>query len=363
MVQFRTAIIRDLLSRSYRVIAIAQPDGISENDIQALGAEFVPIALSRSGVNPFGEMKSLFALISIFRRIRPDLLISYTIKPNIYALPICRMLGIPSIGVVTGLGYTFLTQSPVAWLARFLLGKSLLAASHVWFLNKDDMDLVCDHNADLRARSSVLPGEGIDTSFYKPRQMPPPPIKFLMIARILTDKGFHEYVSAAKLICAKFADVQFDLLGPLDPESPTGISREDIEHATNHPRINYLGPTNDVRPFMENAHCIVLPSYREGVSRVLLEAAAMGRPMIATDVPGCREVVIGGETGLLCMPRNVESLANCFEQFIKLDGRKRKAMGRAAQKDVAARFDDHIICARYHSMISELGIDGVDVTR
>lgn len=356
MVQFRSAIIRDLIDKSYHVVAIAQPDGVAEHELTALGAVFEPIALSRSGINPIKELKLLGELISILRRVRPALLINYTIKPNVYATPVARVLGIPAISVVTGLGYAFLSDTLIARIARFLLGKGLLMARHVWFLNREDLDVVCGKRSDLRARSSVLPGEGIDTNYYAPRAMPLPPIRFLLIARMLADKGFREYVNAAKLIGPHYPDVQFDLVGPLDPDNPAGIAQSEIDEATAHPQINYLGSTDDVRPFIENAHCVVLPSYREGVPRVLLEGAAMQRPVIATDVPGCRDALIDGKTGLLCAARDAKDIARCFGNFIDMSDKERFQMGKAGRKNVIEKFDDRTICAHYYHIIAKLDI-------
>lgn len=356
MLQFRGALIKDLVAQGHNVVVAAQTDGTSELEIAQMGATIAQVPLNRSGFNPFQELMLIISIVRIFRKMRPDIIFSYTIKPNVYSLPIARLWRIPSVAVVTGLGYAFLNKGVLPWLARTLLRTSLARATHIWFLNRADQKMICGARAALQGRSSILPGEGINTGWYVQSPLPAPPTRFLMIARLLVDKGIREYVAAAKKVCQTHKDVQFDILGPFDPGNPASIGQAELDEAIAHPQINYLGVTDDVRPFLAACHCVVLPSYREGIPLVLLEAAAVARAQIATDVPGCNDVVIDGRNGFLCQMADVDSLATSLEKFINLPTKERAEMGAAARDDVVRRFDERIIFRCYQDKIAKLSV-------
>jgi glycosyltransferase involved in cell wall biosynthesis len=357
MLQFRGALIKKLVAKAVTVVVLAQPDGVSEHHLMALGAEFEPVTLSRSGTSLRQELVTLRMIFSILWRVRPDVLVSYTIKPNTYALPICRLLNIRSIGVVTGLGYAFLNDGIIAKLARFGLRASLRLADHIWFLNGGDLNEVCGSSRALKRKSTLLRGEGIDTSHYVATPYPDGPIRFLMIARLLVDKGIREFVTAAHKIAKTHKDVAFDILGPFDPANPSAIKESELAVAVEFPYINYLGVADDVRSAIGAAHCVVLPSYREGLPLVLLEGGAMGRPLIASDVEGCRDVVVSGVTGFLCEPKSADALSECMEKFISLNEVAREAMAKAARADIVERFDESLVLLQYIQKFGDLGVE------
>ncbi|MES2729059.1 MAG: glycosyltransferase family 4 protein [Pseudomonadota bacterium] len=307
-----------------------------------------PWALSRSGANPIRELGSLLSLWKTLRRMKPDLVFSYTIKPNSYAPPICTLLHIPVVAIVTGLGYAFSNRGASAFLGRWMLRSGLRQATQVLALNQDD-------KAFLGGAADSLPGEGVDTTYYSPGQGPAPhPVTFTLIARLLRDKGVYEFMEAAAIVAARSSDVHFILVGPHDTGNPAAVDMAHIRAAVDLGILSYRGAQSDIRPVIEASHCIVLPSYHEGLPRVLLEAAAMERPVIATDIPGCRDIIVPGETGLLCAPRDVESLVQAIQAFLDMPPQDRHEMGRKGRDRVVASFSDAAVIAKYDHIMQAL---------
>jgi glycosyltransferase involved in cell wall biosynthesis len=349
---FRPQLIRALTSRGYQVIVAAPADG--DGRLAALGVRQVEIDLSRSGLNPIADLRLLAAYGRILKRERPLAFLGFTIKPNIYGCTVCRLLGIPAVPNVTGLGTAFIRRGPLLWLVSALYRVALRRAEVVFFQNPDDRALFLDRGLVKPAQARLLPGSGVDLKRFAASPLPEGPVTFLFVGRILGDKGVHELVEAARVVHRSHPDVRVRLLGPIDGDNRTAISRAELAGWVGEGIVDYLGETDDVRPFVAEATAMVLPSYREGLPRSLLEGAAMGRPLIATDVPGCREVVEEGVNGFLCRVRDPASLADAMQRFIALSPDARQAMGSAARAMVERRFSEEHVIAAYLEAIEDI---------
>lgn len=353
---FRLNLMKSLQAAGYRVLAVAPADLYADR-IRAAGIEFEPVAISGSGVNPLKELGSVYRLHQVFRRQHLALVISYTAKGNIYSALVCRALGLPFIPNISGLGRTFIRRSPLTWIVQRLYRSTLPHAHGVFFQNMDDMRMFVRARLVPPELAERLPGSGVDLASFQPAPFPRRPADapvFLLVARMLWDKGIGEYVAAARRVRAFVPNAEFRLLGMLDSDNPSAISRRQMEDWVATGAVRYLGVTDDVAAHLADADCAVLPSYREGVPRVLLEAAAMARPVITTDVPGCRDTVVHGETGFLCRPADERDLAEKMLAFIGSTPIERQAMGRLGRALVERDFDERFVLARYHDAVAAL---------
>jgi glycosyltransferase involved in cell wall biosynthesis len=283
----------------------------------------------------------------------------YTIKPNIYGSVAARLAGVASVAVTTGLGYVFIQHSRAAQVAKRLYRFAFRFPREVWFLNRDDEAAFVEQKLLVYPeRARLLHGEGVDLDQFAPAppggRTSPDRFAFVLIGRLLWDKGVGEYVEAARKLRMRYPHARFQLLGPLNVDNPSAISRADVDAWQNEGIVEYLGEAHDVRPVIAAADCVVLPSYREGVPRTLLEAAAMERPIVATDVPGCREVVEDGVNGLLCEVRNVESLADALARMLDMSDEERRAMAVRGRHKVANEFDERLVVERYKDLLNNL---------
>jgi glycosyltransferase involved in cell wall biosynthesis len=347
ILNFRSGLILALKAAGYEPVVIAPVDPASEGRIAELGVERISIDIDRSGLNPIADFRLLLAYRKILRRLAPIVFLGFTVKPNIYGCIAARSLGIPAIANITGLGTAFIKSGPLTSLVTAMYRFALSRADVVFFENPDDRALFLEKKIVLTPQAQLIPGSGVDLERFAPAPLPSGPPKFLLIARLLGDKGIREYAAAAGILKADLPRAEFQLLGPLDKANRTAISRAELERWMAEGAIDYLGETNDVRPFIRRASVIVLPSYREGLPLSLLEGAAMARPLIATDVPGCRQLVVEKVTGLLCEARNPASLALAMKQFAQMPSRKRSEMGAAARSVVEQHFSKKIVVDAY----------------
>lgn len=349
MFNFRLGLLCHLLKCGYKLTIISPPDSFSEK-LKALGCEVIDLSIDSKGTNPLKDLYIIYTLYDHYRNIRPDFIIHYTIKPNIYGSIAAKLAGIPSLAVTTGLGYTFVNDNMVATIARVLYKIAFLFPNEVWFLNEDDRFIFLKKNLVAYDKAVLLHGEGIDLEYFKPqnREFSDGKIRFLLIARMLWDKGIGEFVEAARLIKDRYPNAIFQLLGECDVANPSAINRQQISLWEAEGIIEYLGTTSDVRPIIAQVDCLVLPSfYREGIPRTLMEAAAMAKPLVTTDSVGCRDVVIDRETGLLCLVKDHISLAECFEMFINMPVSQRELMGQAGRAFMAQVFDERLVIEQY----------------
>lgn len=355
-VNFRTGLLRALVERGFDVVAVAPADKFVPA-IRDLGCRFVDLPIDGGGTHPLRDLQLLARYVKLLRHERPNLFLGFTVKPNIYGSLAARWTGIPVINNVAGLGSVFRSHSWLSSLVKVLYRAALSRSRKVFFQNEDDRDLFIEAGLIRRDVTDRLPGSGIDLNRF---QVGSPPVdatdgpRFLLVARLLWDKGVGEYVQAARIVKAKHPDCKFHLLGFLDVSNPQAIPRSTIDEWAREGLVTYLGAADDVRPFVAEADCIVLPSfYREGVPRTLLEAAAMGRPIITTDSVGCREVVEDGINGYLCRPQDAVDLADRIERMIRLSPAERAAMGQAGRRKVESEFDERIVIHRYLAAIDE----------
>lgn len=356
IVNFRMGLIRALQAAGHRVVALAPPDAWSER-LEAEGVEYRPIEIDRQGLSPVRDLALLRRYWSILRDIRPDLFLGYTAKPNVYGSLAAHALGIPVINNVSGLGTAFIRQGLLTRLVSALYRLAFRGSATVFFQNAEDRDLFVAKRLVRPDRAKLLPGSGIDIERFKPSGLPRPerPFAFLLVARLLWDKGVREYVEAARRVRAQAPEARFRILGFLDVANRTAVPRADVEAWVAEGLIEYLGQADDVRPAIEAADCVVLPSYREGLPRTLLEAAAMGRPIIATDVPGCRHVVEPEVNGLLCAARDPVSLAEAMLRMLRATPEQRARWGRAGRERIEGEFDERIVAERYLEAIEAAG--------
>ncbi|KVD90147.1 glycosyl transferase [Burkholderia ubonensis] len=352
---YRHGLIRTLVARGAEVI-VAAPRDRTVPLLEQMGCRYVPLSVASKGTSPREDLGTLAALYRHYRALRPHLVFHYTIKPNIYGSVAAWLARVPSVAVTTGLGYVFIQKSRAASIAKRLYRFAFRFPREVWFLNRDDLATFSDERLLAHPeRARLLHGEGVDLEQFAPAPLPAgdAPV-FILIGRLLWDKGVREYVEAARVVRAQHPRARFQLLGPLGVDNPSAIGRDDVDAWVREGIVEYLGEAHDVRPHIATADCVVLPSYREGVPRTLMEASAMGRPIVATDVPGCRDVVADGDTGLLCRVRDSASLAERLAQMIALGPDGRAAMGRRGRQKVVAEFDEQKVVERYTITIRAL---------
>ena len=356
---FRYSLMKALRNKNYNVIAVAPKDKFSE--LLKREFEFIELTnLNRRGKNPLKDLKLFFEFFNIYKEIKPDLVINFTIKPVIYSSYACSLLKIRTISVITGLGYVYTRENILPRITNILYKLSLTYNTNIIFQNLEDMKMFLEKEIVSKEKALLIKGSGIDTVKFSPtfceslsQISEKGNVTFLMISRILWDKGVKEFVESAKFIKKKYPYVKFQLLGPIDSGNPSGISKETIRNWQKMGIIEYLGETEDVRPFICQADCIVLPSYREGLPRVLLEAMAMEKPIITTDVPGCRDTVIDGINGFLVKPRDIKDLRTAFEKFLNLPAKERKRMGKKGREMVLKEFDEKIVIEKYLEVIEK----------
>jgi glycosyltransferase involved in cell wall biosynthesis len=371
LLNFRSGLIKALVADGHTVL-LAAPSDEHVPALVALGARFVDVPMHTHGTNPLTDLALLWRFARLLQRERPDVLLAYTAKPNVYGSLAARWLGVPVVNNIAGLGSVFIKGG---WLAGVLKGlyRVALARSHcVFFQNPDDLQLFLDHRLVAHAQTALLPGSGVDLQKFRPAPLPclqstgpaqsadPRRFVFLLVARMLKDKGVEEYVQAARSLKARHPQVECALLGFVDGDNPTAISAAQMQAWVSEGVVSYWGTSTDVREELARADCVVLPSYREGTPRTLLEAAAMARPLVATDVPGCREVVRHGINGLLCAPRDAQSLAEQMAAMLNMTDDALQQMATASRQWVQTYFDEQIVIDRYRQALADLDGDIVD---
>jgi len=308
-------------------------------ELELIGCKCVDVKLSRKGVNPIEDLILLYTFYKIYQKIQPDIIFNYSIKPIIYGSIAAKIAKIPSVAVNIGLGFTFINNSFITKISHKLYKFSLQFPQMVWFINEDDKNEFIKKGFVNVEKTLVLPSEGVDLKYFLPRQKTNKDIVFLLIARMLLDKGIEEFYKAAKIIKIKYPNIRFQLLGNVDLENPRGVEEKILQGWVQEGIIEYLGYKKDVRSYIAESSCVVLPSYREGKGMTLIEAGAMQKPLIATNVEGCKDIVIDNYNGYLCRVKDEISLANKMEKFILDDEQKRLKMGLNSIEFIKNNFD------------------------
>jgi glycosyltransferase involved in cell wall biosynthesis len=351
----RIGLIKKLISDGFSV-SVASPKDEFVELLETAGCQHYNVNIDVSGINPIKDVATFFTLFKIIRKVKPDLCLNYTIKPNIYGNMAASFQNIPVFSVVPGLGYSFISSGFVSRIAGTLYRISLSQAEKVFFLNNDDRDEFVKKGIIKSDKTLILPGEGINTDYFAPENKEKNDDKkvFLFYGRILKDKGFYEFVKAAKIIKEKCGNCQFNVLGFLDEPNPSAVSKEEMDKIISEGAVKYLGVAKDVRSFVADSDCIVLPSYREGMPGVLLESMSMEKVVITANVPGCKDAVADGETGFLCKVKDVDDLAGKILKVSQMNQSELDEMGKRGRKSVIEKYDEKKVFDVISGVIREL---------
>jgi glycosyltransferase involved in cell wall biosynthesis len=357
LTNFRGPLITALLARKAQV-HVAAPNLEAENathaKLLALGCHVHSISLARAGTNPLADLRTLVSLLGVMRKVRPDLVLAYTIKPVIYGMLAARITGVTKrFALITGLGYAFQggATGRLQQLVQRLYKLALKSADKVFFQNPDDQALFKELGLLNGVASVVVNGSGVDLSHYAAQPMSSNMPTFLMIARLLGDKGVREYAQAAMQLKAQNPTAVFQLAGWID-ENPNAIAQQELEAWVSSGAIEYLGKLDDVRPSLAECNVFVLPSYREGTPRSVLEAMAIGRAIITTDAPGCRETVKQGVNGFLVPIKNTPALADAMQICIN----QPELVAKMAQSSLQIAVEKYDVNKVNKHMLSEMGL-------
>lgn len=351
LVNFRGSVIRHFVQQGDEVVLVAPQDdeSIMKVDIPE-GVRYIPVQLNRCSRNPFTDLIYCAHLYRIYRKEHPDYIFHYTIKPNVYGSIAARLAGINCTGMVAGLGYGLLGDGMLSRLLAVMYRYAFKYVSSIFVLNKFNYQYLLDHKFCTSAQLRLFKGgEGVDLSAYPyVREESGSPVVFLMVGRVLYDKGYREYVQAAKIVKQQYPDVRCQLLGMLDETYPAHVDEEELKRDVEEGTIEYLASTNDVMQYLgRSGVVVVLPSYFEGLSRSLMEACAVGRPIIATDIPGCRETVDEGKNGFLVKVKDSSSLAEGMLRYLSLSDAEKQAFSRHSRKKAEETFDVRQVIKEY----------------
>lgn len=353
MYNFRRHLILRGIEQGYTIKVLAPSDKYADL-LKNLNIDFSHIPLNTDSKNPLNELRAIFNLIRYYRSFKPDLAIHYTIKPNNYGTLAARLSGARSWAVITGLGYPFSKKGLLQTFSKLIYKFALKYVDKVFFLNADDKSFFVSNFNLPPHKITLIPGEGIDCRFYKRKMSYPVPRTIYFIGRLLKDKGINLFVQAAKYFFTESdSDVEFKILGSLDFSKANSVDRTFHDTIAEMPNIEYLGEAMDVRPHLEKASCVILPSYYEGIPITLLEASAMEIPIITTDTVGCRDVVVDGKTGFLVEEKNIDDLTEKLKSFLNLSYTQRKYMGKNGRDYVCKHFSMEKVLAIYEKAIQE----------
>lgn len=342
-------------------VFISSPKGAYVAELQKIGCMFINTSVDRRGMNPIKDLKLLNEYRKIINQIKPDIVLTYTIKPNIYGGIICSLKKIPYISNITGLGTSIENGGIISKVILFLYKMGLNAASVIFFQNNANKIFFEKKNI-IKKQGILIPGSGVNLNENCFEEYPDEKkkIKFLFVGRIMKDKGINEFLNCAEYIHGIYPDTQFSIVGPYDEESYSTRINELHQKGT----ICYYGQQQDVHSFMKDHSAIILPTYHEGLSNVLLESSATGRPVLASNIPGCEETFDDGITGIGFTAKSSQSLIDVVEMFLHIPYEKRKMMGLKAREKVEKEFDKKQVVKAYINAINKVKNDrGMEVNK
>ncbi|MEH6552216.1 MAG: glycosyltransferase family 4 protein [Pseudomonadales bacterium] len=342
---FRASTIRRFLSEGYRVVCLSPEDDFSQRLVEHVGCEWLPLNMDNKGKNPFKDIGLVLRFWQVYRLLRPVAAFHFTIKNNVYGTWAARLLGVPAINNVSGLGTAFIRKGIVGGIVRLLYKLSMPLAYKVFCQNEEDLHLLIENKLVPQDRLFLLPGSGVDLDAFHPGLLKPHEgeFRFLYAGRMLADKGLYELIAAVQALHAKGVHCSLWLCGFADVENVSAISEAHLNEWGQQNNIEWLGPSDNMASMYAQVDCVVLPSYREGMPRSLLEAGAMGLPVVATDVPGCRNIVSDGFNGLLCEVQSSESLQGALQRMLSMSDAERRAMGANGRARVSEKFSEAIV--------------------
>lgn len=344
---FRMNLVRKLIDEGHEVHTIAPKDHFT-HFLEETGCIHHHVRMDSRGANPLKDSALIVELFLIYKKIRPDIILHYTIKPNVYGTLAAALLRIPVINNVCGLGTVFLKENLVSAIAILLYKISFRFAHKVFFQNPEDVKLFIRKKMIRPQAVDLIPGSGIDLQKFQPMGFRRnETFTFLLISRLITDKGVLDYIEAVRSLQHEGFKARFQILGALDPEHKRGIKVSVMRDWIENDIIEYLGTTVDVRAFIDAADCIVLPSYREGTPHTLLEAASSAKPIIATDVPGCNHVVVNNFNGFLCRMKDAGDLAAKMKQLSQCPDDTLRAFGRNGRLKMEEEYDENLVINKY----------------
>ncbi len=354
---FRTNVIEKLREDEFEIFVIAPVDKYIHYKKKFPEVTHLPLKkLNRDSINPWKDLKLTLELYRIYKKIKPNLILHYTVKPNIFGGIAAWFNGIPSIAVVTGLGFAFIHNGFIKKVTKSLYRFTSKAHKKIIFENIDDRLLFVKEKLIEAHQGISIKGCGVNSSFFSPypNGIEKSKTTFTFIGRLIYDKGINEFINAAKIIRKKYQNVNFWVVGEIDRRNPAAVKNEDLMTWVKEKVITYHGSTDDVRKYIAASDCIVLPSYREAIARSITEGMSMEKPVIATDTPGCREAVEDGKNGYLVPVKDVQGLARAMEDFIHLSLDQRHDMGTYGRQKVLREFDDKLIARQIVSIIKEV---------
>lgn len=354
---FRASTIRALVAAGHRVVCMSPHDDYGPR-LASLGCEWQPLLMDNAGTHLGRDLALLGRFVRHYSQLRPAVAFHFTIKNNVYGTWAARALGVPAVNNVSGLGTAFIRPGPVAAVVRTLYRLSQPLAYRVFCQNAEDFDLLRQRQLVPSNRLQLLPGSGVDLQRFHPRlrvrRAAGAPLRLLYAGRMLADKGLHELMEAVGLINAHGVLCELSLCGFAGAENVSAIGEQQLQNWAQRPGVRWLGPSDDMPSVYAHADAVVLPSYREGMPRSLLEAAAMGLPAVATDVPGCRHIITHGVNGLLCQARSVDALHSALEQMLAMSDVERHALGAAGRARVEAEFDEQLVVKAVLDVVDEV---------
>lgn len=353
---FRSSLMERLMQCGHTVIAVAPADDKYSRYIESLGVRFTPVPMNRKGVNPFEDLLLILRLIRLFFHERPDFVLTYTPKPNIYASIAARFFKIRVVNNVSGLGNLFVARRLMTTLVETLYGGAFKRSHRVFFQNNDDLSLFLEKRLVPPEVSERIPGSGVDTKKFVPRAKTSETgtFVFLLVARMLWDKGIGELVEASRQLLPRYPNMKCKLVGFIDSQNPAGIPEHQLKQWHDEGLVVYHGSSDNIADILQEADCVVLPScYREGVPRSLLEAASMAKPIITTDAVGCRDTIDDGITGYLCKAKDAKDLAVKMEKMMLLPEQERLRMGLLGREKMLREFDESLVLQRYLDVIEK----------
>lgn len=349
ILQFRSELVTALIKSGFSVL-IALPFSDRNDEIINLGCELINLNIERRGKNPFKDFMIIKNIKKIINVCRPDIVLTFTIKPNIYGGIACAKKRVPYISNVTGLGDSIMNRSVTRLVSLFLYRLGLKKSNHVFFQNQFNCDFM-KNNKILKGNYSILPGSGVNLvkNFFEPYPQDNNIINFSYIGRMIKDKGFEELIESIEIINKEKNNVHFTLVGEIDD-----LYKAKVDGFIEKGWVTYLSYQKNIHQYIKSSNAIILPSYHEGMSNVLLESASCGRPVLASNIPGCKEIVDEGITGFLFDSKSVSSIVNSMKKFISLSYQEKINMGLNARKKMENEFDRNIVVDSYISKIKNV---------